>query len=649
MESQAYPMLFSPIKVGTQEVKNRVFMPPVSTNLADHGYVTDALVDHYTARAKGGVGLIITEVVTVEPTYTYLPGDMCCYDDTFIPGWEKLAAAVHQYGAKIMPQLFHPAYMAFNVPGTPRLVAPSFVGPSYAREAPRPITIDEIHELTRQFGDAAVRMQKAGVDGVEVHAAHAHGMLGGFLSPQYNKRTDEYGGSLDARMRFLLEVIAEIRERCGKDFIIDVRISGDEYTDGGLTLNDMIYVSRRLEKASVDMIHVSGGTTIKRGSAIPAAGTKQASHAALSREIKKHVTIPVATVGRINEAWIAEELIEDGAADICMMGRANLCDAEFCNKAAAGRAEEVRPCIGCLRCLNGIMFGKPISCTVNPDVEHDEAGFEPAAEKKDVLIVGAGPAGMEAAYIAARRGHHVVLVDKQDQPGGQLRIASVPPAKQELTRVIKYQFSRLAEAGVDVRMGVELTAEDIQRDFAGYEVVLAYGAEPIVPGFMTGFKQVMTADDLLAGRAFPGKKIVIVGGGSVGCETADYLAPLVNDLAPSNRDVTLIEMTRALAANEGGAGRAVLVTRILDKGVHVLTEAKLTGVTEDTISYEKDGEEHVIEGADTLVLALGYRPNTALADALTGAGFACHVLGDSKQCGNLRDAIEAGYKAACEL
>ena len=649
MESQSYPMLFSPIKVGTQEVKNRVFMPPVSTNLADHGYVTDALVDHYTARAKGGVGLIITEVVTVEPTYTYLPGDMCCYDDTFIPGWEKLAAAVHQYGAKIMPQLFHPAYMAFNVPGTPRLIAPSFVGPSYAREAPRPITIDEIHELTHQFGDAAVRMQKAGVDGVEVHAAHAHGMLGGFLSPQYNKRTDEYGGSLDARMRFLLEVIAEIRERCGEDFIIDVRISGDEYTDGGLTLNDMIYVSRRLEKAGVDMIHVSGGTTIKRGSAIPAAGTKQASHAALSREIKKHVGIPVATVGRINEAWIAEELIEDGAADICMMGRANLCDAEFCNKAAAGRAEEVRPCIGCLRCLNGIMFGKPISCTVNPDVEHDEAGYEPATEKKNVLVVGAGPAGMEAAYIAAKRGHNVVLVDKQEEPGGQLRIASVPPAKQELTRVIKYQFSRLAEAGVDVRMGVELTAEDVQRDFAGYEIVLSYGAEPIVPGFMTGFKQVMTADDLLAGRAFPGKKIVIVGGGSVGCETADYLAPLVNDLAPSNRDVTLIEMTKTLAANEGGAGRAVLVTRILDKGVHVLTEAKLTSVTEDTIAYEKDGEEHVIEGTDTLVLALGYRPNTQLADALSEAGFTCHVVGDSKQCGNLRDAIEAAYALACEL
>ena len=411
----------------------------------------------------------------------------------------------------------------------------------------------------------------------------------------------------------------------------------------------MIYVSRRLEKAGVDMIHVSGGTTIKRGSAIPAAGTQQASHAACSREIKKHVNIPVATVGRINEAWIAEELIEDGAADICMMGRANLCDAEFCNKAAAGNADDIRPCIGCLRCLNGIMFGKRISCTVNPDVERDEAGYEPAAEAKNVLVVGAGPAGMEAAYIAAKRGHNVVLVDKQDEPGGEMRIAAVPPAKQELTRVIKYQYRRLAEAGVTCVFGTELSAEDIQRDYAGYEVVLAYGAEPIAPAFMQGFKQVMTADDLLGGKAFPGKKIVIVGGGTVGCETADYLAPLVNDLSPANRDVTVIEMTKTLAANEGGAGRAVLITRMLSKGVHVLTEAKVTEITEDAISYEKDGEIHTIAGADTLVLAMGYRPNTKLADDLAAAGVATHVLGDANKCGNIRDAIGDGYKIACEL
>ena len=650
MESQSYPMLFSPIKVGTQEVKNRVFMPPVSTNLADHGYVTDALVDHYTARAKGGVGLIITEVVTVEPTYTYLPGDMCCYDDTFIPGWEKLAAAVHQYGAKIMPQLFHPAYMAFNVPGTPRLIAPSFVGPSYAREAPRPITIDEIHELTHQFGDAAVRMQKAGVDGVEVHAAHAHGMLGGFLSPQYNKRTDEYGGSLDARMRFLLEVIAEIRERCGEDFIIDVRISGDEYTDGGLTLNDMIYVSRRLEKAGVDMIHVSGGTTIKRGSAIPAAGTKQASHAALSREIKKHVGIPVATVGRINEAWIAEELIEDGAADICMMGRANLCDAEFCNKAAAGRAEEVRPCIGCLRCLNGIMFGKRVACTVNPSFElENEDTLAPAAEKKNVLVIGSGPAGMEAAFVAAKRGHHVVLCEKDAELGGLMRIAAVPIAKQDLTRLIQYMARRLEGAGVEVRLNCTVDKAMLEGEFKGYEVIAGAGAQPIVVPAFTGFKQWMTADDVLAGRAFPGRKIVVIGGGSVGCETADYLAPLVNDLYPRNREITLLEMAPGVMASESGPGRSLLVQRMMAKGVQMICGAKVEKVDESSIWYTRDGQQHCIADADTLVLAMGYKADPALEEMLKAAGASYHLIGDANKVGTIKDAIGAGYETAKAL
>ena len=269
MESCAYPMLFSPIKVGTTEVKNRVFMPPVSTNLADHGYVTDDLVDHYRARAKGGVGLIITEVVTVEPTYTYLPGDMCCYDDTFIPGWEKLAAAVHEYGCKIMPQLFHPAYMAFNVPGTPRLIAPSFVGPSYAREAPRPITVDEIHELTHQFGDAAVRMQKAGVDGVEVHAAHAHGMLGGFLTPLYNKRTDEYGGSLPNRMRFLRMCLDEVMETAARrNMAVLVKHNMEDGFKGGIEIPESLEIARAIETYGVDGIVLSSGFVSKAPMAV---------------------------------------------------------------------------------------------------------------------------------------------------------------------------------------------------------------------------------------------------------------------------------------------------------------------------------------------------------------------------------------------
>ena len=646
-KSERYPMLFSPIKVGTQTVKNRLWMPPVSTNLAiDHGHVSDALIEHYTNRAKGGVGLIVTEVVTVEPTYVYLPGDMCMADDSFVPGWEKLAAGIHEYGAKILPQLFHPAYMAFPIPGTPKLIAPSFVGPYYAREAPRPVTREELKVIISQFGDAAERLKRAGTDGVEIHAAHAHGLLGGFLSPLYNKRTDEYGGDIDGRLKLTLDVVREVRERCGEDFIIDVRISGDEYSEGGLTLRDQVYVAKQLERAGVDMLHVSGGTTIKRGSAIPGNGTSPASHAELSREIKKHVSIPVATVGRITEAWVAEELIEDGFADACMMGRANLCDANFAQKAAAGKPEEIRPCIGCLRCLNGIMFGKPISCTVNPDVEGDDGDVEAAETKKDILVVGAGPAGMQAAFVAARRGHHVVLVDDQDEVGGTMRIAAVPIAKQDLCRVIKFQARRLEQEGVEIELGRRLTAEDIERDYAGYEVVAAYGADPIVPESMTGFKQVCTADDILYGRVHPGKRIVIVGGGSVGCETADYLAPLVNDLAKANRDITLIEMTDVLAANESGAGRAVLITRMIGKGVHALTGAKVTEVTEGTITYEMDGEAHEIEGADTLVLALGYRTNTELVDNLNAAGVTVHTIGDAEKPGNIRDAIGAAYAVA---
>ena len=539
--NEYFPHLFEPIKIGKTTVKNRIFMPPISTNMADKGYVTDALVEHYSARAKGGVGLIVTEVTTVEPVYTYLPGDMSIYDDSYIPGWKKLVDAVHQYDTKILAQLFHPAYMAFPIPGTPQLIAPSNVGPYYAKSAPRAVTVEELHVLVQQFGEAARRFQIAGGDGVEIQCAHAHGLLGGFLTPLYNKRTDEYGGDINGRLRLTLEVIAKIRELCGDDFIIDVRISGDEYSEGGLTLNDMIYVSKQLEKTGVDFIHVSGGNTIKRGSSMPAPGTSPAPHAHASEEIRKHVNIPVSTVARINEPWVAEELIANGKTDICMIGRPNLCDSEFVNKAAEGKTDDIRPCIGCGRCLTGIMFGNPISCTVNPSVESDE--IKEADEKKNVLVIGAGPAGMEAAYVAKKRGHEVILCEKSGEFGGLLRLAAVPIAKQELCKVIKFMARRLRNEGIEVRMNCEVTPEMLAGEFKDYEVVCSTGAVPKeIPPFKV-FKQTMTADDVLAGRKYPGRKIVILGGGSVGCETADYLAPLIDDMFPANRDITVIEMT----------------------------------------------------------------------------------------------------------
>lgn len=640
-----YPHLFSPIRIGETTVKNRIFMPPISTNLADKGYVTDELIAHYAARAKGGVGLIVTEVTTIEPTYVYLPGDMSIHDDSFIPGWEKLTAAVHQYGAKILPQLFHPAYMAFPVPGTPRLIAPSNVGPYYAREAPRAVTYDELQTLVRQFGEAAGRVKQAGGDGVEIHAAHAHGLLGGFLSPLYNKRTDVYGGDLNGRLRLTLEVIAQVRKVCGKDFIIDVRLSGDEYTDGGQNLNDSIYVAKQLEQAGADFLHISGGTTIMRGSSIPAPGTPMGSHIRLAEEMKKYVSIPVASVGRITEPWLAEELIANGRTDICMIGRANLCDPAFAEKAETGKEEDIRPCIGCLRCLNGIMFGKRISCTVNPSLEQeDEDTVTQAETKKHILVIGAGPAGMEAAYVAAKRGHHVVLCEKEEEPGGLLRIAAVPVAKQDLTKVAKYMISRLCAAGVEIRCGCTVTEEMLTQEFNGWEVIAGTGADPIVMEPFTVFKQWMTADDILAGRAFPGRKIVVLGGGSVGCETADYLAPLIDDLFPRNREIMLLEMADHVMSGETGPGRSLLVQRMRKKGVRMICGAKVERVDADCIYYKKDGEEYRITDADTLVFAVGYRKDASVEEMLKASHSTYHMIGDAHVIGNIKSAIAEGYE-----
>lgn len=646
----SYEHLFSPIQIGTTTVKNRVFMPPISTNLADKGYVTDELVEHYAARAKGGVGLIITEVTTVEPTYIYLPGDMSICDDSYIPGWKKLTDAVHKYGAKILPQLFHPAYMAFPIPGTPQLIAPSNVGPYYAKEAPRAVTIEELKVIIRQFGEAAFRVKQAGGDGVEIHAAHAHGLLGGFLSPLYNKRTDAYGGDIHGRLRLTLEVIEEVRKMCGKDFIIDVRISGDEYTDGGQNLNDAVYVAKQLEKAGVDFIHVSGGTTIMRGSSIPAPGTPMGSHSKVGEEIKKQVSIPVATVGRITEPWFAEELIANGKADICMIGRANLCDPEFVQKACEGREDEIRPCIGCLRCLNGIMFGKRVACTVNPSLElENEDNIPVAQEKKQVLVIGGGPAGMEAAFVAKKRGHEVVLCEKSDSLGGLVKLAAVPIAKQELTKVIQYMERKLIREGVEIRLNCEVTEEMLKNEFAGYEVIEGTGADPIVVNAFTAFKHCVTADDILAGKAFAGRKVVVIGGGSVGCETADYLAPLVNDLFPRNREIILLEMADGIMLQESGPGRSLLTQRMMKKGIQIHCKAKVEKVEAEKIYYTENGEEHCISDADTLVLAMGYLPDSKLEETLQKANVSYHLIGDAKKVGNIKDAITEGYQIAREI
>ena len=380
---------------------------------------------------------------------------------------------------------------------------------------------------------------------------------------------------------------------------------------------------------------------------MPAPGTKQGSHTDLSAYIKKHVNIPVATVGRITDAWMADEIIANGLADACMMGRANLCEPEFCNKAYEGREIEIKPCIGCGRCLNGIMFGKRISCTINPSFElENEDTLKEAETKKNVLVIGGGPAGMEAAFVAKKRGHNVVLCEAKEELGGAIHVACVPISKQEMTKVVKYMAHRLETAGVEVRLNTPVTQKMLETEFKDYEVLAAPGAKPNVINAFTCFKQAVTADAILSGTAFPGRKIVIIGGGSVGCELADYLAPLVNDRFIRNRDITILEMAPEIMMTESGSGRSVLVQRMISKGVKIECLAKVTAVTENTITYEQNGIEHVISDADTLVFANGYHVDPALEEMLKAAGVSYQLIGDGLKVGNLKDAITGAYEAA---
>lgn len=645
-----YKKLFQPISINKMVVKNRVFMTPMSTNFATvDGYVTDEMIHHYARRAKGGVGLIISEVVMIEPTYKYIAHTASLQDDSYIEGWQKLANEVHKYGAKIVPQLLHPSYMALPLPGTPQLVGPSEVGPYYAKEPPRPLTIPEIHELVEMFGDGAKRAKKAGLDGVEIHAAHAHALIGGFLSPLYNKRIDEYGGDITHRIRLLLEVIENVRTKCGPDFPIIVRISGDDYEDGGQSSHEGCYIARKVEEAGANMIHVSGGTTIHRGSSITPPGTPQASHVNSAREIKKCVSIPVATVGRLNEPWLLEEILQRDLADICMVGRSLLCDPDFVNKIMIDQEDDIRPCIGCLGCLSSTMLKDHVECAINPalTIENEET-IKEAANKKDILIIGGGPAGMEAAYVLSKRGHNITLAEKSDRLGGTMIVAGYPIAKQHFAQATKYLVKRTYDCNINIELNTCVDEAYLSQHHFDH-ILVCCGAKPIELDICKNHPHSGVAQDILLGKIWAGKNVVIIGGGSVGCEVADFIAPLVNDRHPNNKKITVIEMKSNIITDDTSPSRSVLVQRMAKKGVNIITDAKVIDVNETSVTYLKDGKEVTLNDVDTVLQAVGYQSDKAIIDVLDKMNLSYNVLGDSNHPGKIKNAISDAYQICKDL
>ena len=645
MSTSKLRYLFDPLRIGAMDVKNRLVMAPMGTNLASlEGKVTPSLVSYYQARARGGVGLIITDDTTITSSAIYHPHGLRLDQDPLIQSWKELTQAVHVYGAKIAPQLVHPSFNAPSVFSGVQPVAASSIPSRRFREIPRELTVEEIKEIVRQFGEASRRAQEAECDAVQIHCAHMHHLLGGFLSPLYNKRTDTYGGSLEGRLRLPLEVIQHIRSKVGPGFPILVRISGDEFLPGGQSLEESKQIASLLVEGGVDAIQVSAGTGNNFWVVVPPTGSPEAPNAFLAEQIKKEVNVPIICVGRIHHPWAAENLLKSGKADMVAMGRALVADPELPNKAARGDWDEIAPCVGDSMCLTYVQMEERIRCLVNPMAGREEEGpIPPAAIAKNVLVIGGGPAGMEAARVAAMRGHRVTLIERASKLGGQLLVASFPPMKQEYTCLIQYLSHQVKKAGVKVELNREADLALVS-SLRPETIIVATGAVPFIPRDIPGFNRecVLTAWEVLAGRSLVGPKVVVVGGGKVGCETADFIAHPADDLTPKGNQVTIIELQENIALDEKSMARSLLIRRLKEKGVGIILGGKVIEILPDGVKYVKEGREEALRGMNHVVLAIGAVSENTWAQRITG--IPTFVIGDAKHPRNALESIAEGWE-----
>jgi len=623
-------------RIGRMELKNRFVMPPMVTRYAsDDGFVTERTKNYYGARARGGAGLIIVEATYVHRQGQAFANQLGISADKFIPGMKELVDVVHKHGAKIAVQLHHGGREAKSTISGSQPVAPSPL-PGLAGEIPREMTVEEIAEAVAYFAEAALRAREIGFDGVELHAAHGY-LIDQFISPTSNKRQDQYGGDVENRARFLLEVIAAVKEAVGEDYPVWCRMDGKEYGVEGITLEDAQKTARLAEDAGLAAIHVSAWG--------PAAPTNRATPTfvpaiieELAEGIKKVVSIPIIAVGRITPED-GERMLKEGKADLIAVGKAMLADAEWVNKVASGKTDDINPCIICNGCRDDIRNPDVVGirCSVNATLGREqESRIAPAAKPKNVLVVGGGPAGMEAARVAALRGHKVTLWEKESRLGGQLVQAAIPPYKDRIAPMARYLETQLQKIGVSVQTGKEATAAAVTESKPDV-VVVATGVRtftPDIPGLDK--TRYVEAGDVLEGKAKVGDRVAIIGGELVGCETAEFLAD-------RGKQVTVMRRGPEMATSVGPSNRAFFLSRLLDKGVTLLREVKYNSVGPEGVNITtKDGEERTIE-ADTVVLAAGSVPDNALYEDIKGKISEVYSIGDCVEPRTIRDAISEGF------
>ncbi|NLG88358.1 MAG: FAD-dependent oxidoreductase [Clostridiaceae bacterium] len=641
-----FKILFTPVQIGHMVVPNRFVVPPMGTNLANpDGTVSEEFIDYWEARARGGWGLLIVEITAIDPLGKAIPYQPCLWDDKFIPGFKKLVDTVHRYGAKIAVQLHHAGRQT-----TPQIIGQQPVAPSpvpclISKEMPRELSVSEVYELIEKFGDAAVRAREAGFDAVEVHGAHGY-LVAQFMSQHSNKRVDEFGGSFHNRMRFPVEVIKNIRRKVGGSYPIIFRLSADEKVTGGRTVDESRAAARVIEAAGADALHVSVGVYGSMQYIVPPADVPPGFILSDAEEIKKAVSVPVIGVGRINDPVLAVDAILSGKADLVAWGRQSLADPEVPNKVSAGLIEDISPCIACNQGCIGYIFNPEkmkATCLVNPFCGRERRmKIEPAGRKKKVIIVGGGPGGLEAAWIAAARGHNVILFEKENVTGGQFRVGAIAPAKQDLAKAINFYTHMGKKYGVEYRLGVEANAEQILAENPD-AVIIATGAAPNIPD-ISGIDNpnIVTSTEVLLGIKVPGAKVLIVGGGMVGCETADLLGE-------HGHEVTIVDMLPEIATDVQDSVRYFLLKRLMERKIAIYTNTKVTEFIADGAKAEKDGKDMLFTGFDTIIIAVGAKPVNNLRYELEGKVPELYIIGDALEARKAIDAIEEGASVAIKL
>ena len=636
--------LFSPIVIGPMKAKNRLLMSAMSINFGvdENNYVTDQLTEYLAARAKGGAGMILVGGAGVHPTGLELPGLPALWEDGCIPAMQKMVARVKTFDVSFGVQLMHGGRQSYH----DQKVAPSAI-PALAvvKGVPKELNVDEIAELVAAFGDAARRCRDAGFDFVEVHAAHGY-LINQFLAPNSNHRKDQYGGPFKNRIRFFLELLADIKAKAGADFPVGLRINGEDYVDGGWTLEDALRLAPILEQNGADYLHVSAGVYGSKQLTIPSMYVPHGCFIHLAEAVKQVVNIPVVAVGRIKSPEMADRIIKEGQADVVAMGRSLIADPMLPQKALAGKLNTIRPCVGCcLGCIHAVLALEPGGCVVNPDVgrEYLVDADDKASSPKRVLVAGAGPAGLAAARKAALLGHTVTLVEEKGHVGGLLRLASRVPGRGEIMDIIHFLNCEIERLGVALRLNTKLD-EMLLAELNPEVVILASGSlpdMPIIKGLFTTRMDLCTVTEVLDGK-ITGDRVIILGGGQSGLVTADFLAD-------KGREVVVLNRKRHFAEEMSSNDRFYLRERLKEEGVRLFKQVNVKTFNDDGVQFTSAGVSETLEEFDTVVMAEGMASVRDAKQMLADCKVDVHVIGDAKEPRNLMLAMSEAEEIARTL